>query len=349
MLSLLLLSQLAFAAGNPYEGCKDNYVQKANFRNADVSKELLESQRRVERICGKELPGRLKNAQSLANRCAAGNPGTDAGAKALDKMQGEVQELTDNVKNACQVMQENLKTAQGYCNSRAAHVQSLRQRVQPELPTEPTAQHKALQRQAMTYHAARNTYIDLSREAEASAKKIYQTLPDKDEKRGEKESADTKDPKLDALVARLRTRFQGMQQQMRQPQAKAACGKLAAARGDLTAVASVLKNNLWPNGKKSARALSALASLDNMKSEEYGNLSNLTSVRANNLMEDVIRPAQTPAPSAAPATTPAPPPRPTTRLGEPTPGAGGGSASQRGAAGASTDGLEGGAPSAVAE
>lgn len=285
-LAVGMISSTLTLAANPYQGCKGTEVMKSKGKSNDISKELESSHQRVQKIC-KELDGKVKKVNTQAMQCINGS---GEGEKAQDLLS----QLTDNVKNACDKMKANLKTAQNYCADRNAALKELEAKIKgaSTLSTGPgqqavEAQSAAFTKQKGIYTDSKATFTGLAAKSEAAANEIYDTLPDRDEaKRNQRgvaaENEDTKDPKLDALVTNLQSRFQRMAQDKNNKNAKA-CQKIASKNGDLGDISETLKNNLWPNGKKSARAISSMSTSDKIRALDYDGLAAQAGSKATNL------------------------------------------------------------------
>jgi hypothetical protein len=312
---LLILSVFsvpsAFAKGSDFSGCKGQKIGKTDGSVTDISNELSNAEKRIKALCEKEFPPKLQSLQKKSTACANGaSPGN---MKRSDNLSVELYSLEKNLKDSCKEMIESLASASKYCSERGKAQKALNGKIQSMVngstdgakgrEEREVAQQEAFKKQYEMYDEAKVSSAKLSASASQESLKIYKKLPGFDEKSAQKgvgvcsvgsyesasdmksrrqghESKDTKDPKFDQIVDSLQRSYKTLANG--NSDAKS-CESIASGKGDLEKIATLKKENLWPNGKKAARGLRTLASSDCQKYAEFESLSKQANEKYRNL------------------------------------------------------------------
>jgi hypothetical protein len=292
-LYLSLLIPFSATAGD-FEGCKGTEIKKVKGRAVDITKELESAQSRIKKLCEEGIPRQLKSISSLSSSCVRGKP---IAGRFQDNLNVDLQGLTSSAKKACAALRDNLAHAKTNCATRSIKLSQLQLKIKELEVTSGAggrisegAQAESFRRLQSVYEDSARTFTEIAAISKEHSEKVYDKLPDRDEKRGEageKESADTKDPKLDQLVASMQRSFEVNSKD--NPNALD-CRKLAAKNGELKKFADTLKKNLWPNGKRIARSLVSQSNSDTQKAAEYTKLAVESKLRVASLAgEDLPR------------------------------------------------------------
>jgi hypothetical protein len=277
----LCLALIAFSAplahAEGFEGCKDLEVTKTNtFKVVNVSGELQRSQKRIQDICGKILPKKLEVVAKNADSCATGatgEVGPGLGNQMKQQVQTQVSALKQRVETACKSMNSTMAESERFCALRASSLGQLKKGIDAQANASGN-QTASQQNAANLYGSAVSSYQQTSASAGDAKNKIYDQLPNRDENRGQQqrqgnESASTDDPKTDKVIQNTKSVIGAI---ARSNKNQAACQKLSANGGQLDEIGSILKNNLWPNGKVAARAMARIEAEDGKKSLQYAKM-----------------------------------------------------------------------------
>jgi hypothetical protein len=271
----LLFPISAYSASGPsFDGCKGLTVTRSrDFSQVDVSADLKKAEKRISDLCGKVIPKKLKAIDANAQSCVAGStteigPGLAGEMKA--KVQAQMSGFDQRVKEACDSMKKTMEESKRACGVRQSTLSQLNKGIATIQQTE-GGQADSLKNVVALYGGAVSAYGQTAKAAGEAKEKIYAQLPDKDEGRARQmrtgqESASTPDFKTDKLVSEWKSTLTLLAKDNKKKQA---CVKLAANGGQLDEMAGILKNNLWPNGKIAARAMSRIESADKEKSAEF--------------------------------------------------------------------------------
>lgn len=289
IISLSTIAELKAAEETSFDGCAGTQIFKGG-KAVDARNELVKVDKRIKEICEKELPDRLKKIEANDVQCRSG---TDANnGRRTDNAGQDLYNFVQNVKEACKAMRDNMEESKRYCTVRKKHLEIIERDLKNsdflspkgDPTTAPQgAQAAVFTKQYEIYNTGKNTFLRMFALAEEASESIYNRLPDKDEDRarlnreGEAETADTKDPKLDALVVKLKEFYLKRAETSKN---KAACKKLSSENGDVAKVATILKQNLWPNGKRAARTIKTVGLMDKNKAGEYERMANKSREKA---------------------------------------------------------------------
>ncbi len=303
ILPLILLTLFCFSAqASDFSGCKGNKIGKTDGKSVDIASQLSQAEKRIKTLCEKDIPKSLKTLEQKTTACvqgAVGNKGANQYTAA--NLARNVDELKLNLEKSCEDLKKGLKDAATYCSNRKAKTAAMQKQIQDNVnnPVEEgkgreereAGQQAALKKIYDIYSKAEQDMKGLSRESARTSVAVYRKLPDFDEKKADygfvdgtcaaaytesagsmrerregRESADTKDPKLDVLISDLQKKFRDMEKDNKNA---AACKSISGANGLLIKISKVKRENLWPNGKNAARALKVLAGDDCNKANNY--------------------------------------------------------------------------------
>lgn len=303
ILPLVLSTLFCFSAqASDFSGCKGNKIGKSDGKSVDIASQLSQAEKRIRSLCEKEIPKNLKAVEQKTTACVQGAVGNNgANQYVAANLARNIDELKVNLEKSCEDLKKGLKEAATYCSNRKAKTAAMQKQIQDNVnnPVEEgkgkeereAGQQAALKKIYDMYSKAEQDMKGLSRESARTSVAVYRKLPDFDEKKADygfvdgtcaaaytesagsmrerregRESADTKDPKLDVLISDLQKKFRDMEKDNKNA---AACKSISGPNGLLIKISKVKRENLWPNGKNAARALKVLANDDCNKANNY--------------------------------------------------------------------------------
>lgn len=283
----LLMPVSAYSAPDAsFDGCKGLTVTRSrDFSQVDVSADLKKAEKRIGELCGKVIPKKQKAIDASAKSCLAGaafDTGSGIAGQVTSQTQSQMYAFDRRVKEACESMKKTMEDSKRACGVRQSTLSSLNKGISTIEKAE-SDQTASLKNVAALYGGAVSAYGETAKAAGEAKEKIYAKLPDRDENRAQQmrtgqESASTADPKTDRLIADWKATISSMAKGNKK---KSACLKLAANGGQLDEMAGILKNNLWPNGKVAARAMSRIESADKEKAAEFASKKSVASERVS--------------------------------------------------------------------
>jgi len=293
--SVLVFSALLTGGGantfaNEYIGCKGQGIGRNDGSVVDVASELSSAASRIKTICEKEIPPRLKQIRQAASECTKGS--ATNGKQSAMEISRTLQSFDKNLEDSCKQIRAGLEDAKKYCNERKAATLQLEKSVAVSSVTGSSekGQKSAFNQKTNLSKTGQQVKDKLAQQAGAAAVSIYKKLPDFDEKnvrplvprvcvvvydegleakrakREGTESKETSDRALDALVKNLKEKITSVEKNNNNI---GSCKQLSARAGALDQLAALKKKNLWPNGKRAARALVTLSYNDCQIAAEF--------------------------------------------------------------------------------
>lgn len=272
-LAILTPMQSFAKSDSSFEGCAGSKIMKNNGgSSADIRAELKESEKRINKIC-KDLSGRMNRIREYSAKCGKG--AAPENMRQMDNASVDIQGFSSNIDHACKALKQDMEVSKDYCSYRKFHLEQVEKNIKNSISDAPErAQADLYTKQYQNYNTAQISMSRMSEKANEASDKIYDSLPDRDtdrsdSKKGE-EKSETKDPKLDAIVESLKRTHTQLAIKNKNP---TYCKKLASENGELEKTADILKQNLWPNGKRAARSIRVMGDQDKFMASKYQQLA----------------------------------------------------------------------------